>query len=276
MPNKTVLVTGATDGIGRQTALELAQLGYEVLLHGRSEEKCIAAQNEIRELAENENIRYYIADFNQLSNIKKLADDIKNDYDSLDVLVNNAGVYRNEYTETADGYETTFAVNHLAYFLLTHELIDLLRKSESARIVNVSSIAHTRGKINFDDINAHNGYDAYPAYAQSKLANVMFTSALDRRLKNEEITVNSLHPGVIDTKLLREGFNMTTGASVKQGAATSVYLASSFEVEKISGKYFENSEVKDTAPPAKDEEAQERLWKLSEDMTGIKSEDYGL
>ena len=261
--SKRVLITGATDGIGKQTAIELASKNYEIIIHGRNEEKCAEAKNEIIKKTGNKNIEFVCADFSSLNDVRNMAEDIIKKYDRLDVLINNAGVYMNKKVLTNDGFETTFAVNHLAPFLLTNLLLDLIKKSQPARIINVSSIAHTRASVDFENLNAEKGFDAYGAYALSKLANVLFTNKLVEILSDENITVNSLHPGVITTKLLRTGFNVT-GASLETGAATSVYLADSNEVEKITGKYFVNKKIEEPAELSKDSKLVNKFWEISQ------------
>ena len=267
MVDKTILITGATDGIGEQTALELAGNGASILLHGRNIQKAEKSLDKIIRLTSNDRIKAFIADFSSLNGVKKLADEIKQNNNNLDVLINNAGVYMNQEKITVDGFETTFQVNHLAPFLLTHLLLPLLNNVHS-RIINVSSVAHTRGRIDFDNLNGEKFYDAYNAYALSKLANVIFTVELAERLKGTGITVNALHPGVINTKLLRTGFSIM-GGSVERGAETSVYLATSSEVEGITGRYFEKKRQSSFNSIAKDEYIRKKFWEISEQMTGI-------
>ena len=262
MNNKNILITGSTDGIGKQTAIELAKKNYNIILHGKNEEKCIKIRNEVIYETGNNNVDFVISDFSDLNDVRKLAKHIIEKYDRLDVLINNAGVYMNEKKLTIDGYETTFAVNHLAPFLLTNLLLELLMKSEPARIINVSSIAHTKAEIDKDNINAEKYYDAYGAYALSKLANVFFTQALALKLDKYKITVNALHPGVITTKLLKTGFNIT-GNSLQYGAETSVFLADSNEVKNITGKYFVNKKNEESSLLSKDISLINYFWELS-------------
>lgn len=261
--SKTILITGATDGIGKQTALELAlQNSNEIIIHGRNEEKCKETIAELIEKTGNEKIKGTAADFSSLNDVAEMSDNIKENFDKIDALINNAGVYMNEKVLTADGYETTFAVNHLAPFLLTNKLIEKKMIPQGGRIINVSSIAHTRASVDFENLNGEIKYDAYGAYAISKLANVLFTNKLSQMLLKDKITANSLHPGVITTKLLRTGFNVT-GASLETGAATSVYLAASEEVAGVTGRYFVNKKIEDTSSLAADEELIDKFWELS-------------
>lgn len=268
MSSKNILITGATDGIGRQTAVELARKKHHVIIHGRNLDKCIDTVKYIEEKSGNSDVEYVVADFSKLQEIRDLAEYINAKYNRLDVLINNAGVYMNEKILTEDGFETTFAVNHLAPFLLTNRLFGILKNSQPARIINVSSIAHTRAKLDFENINAEKSFDSYGAYALSKLANVLFTNKLAEILEGTSITANSLHPGVITTKLLRKGFNIT-GASLESGAATSVYLADSDEIENVSGKYFVNKEIAEASELSNDKLLIDKFWNLSEEFVGL-------
>jgi NAD(P)-dependent dehydrogenase (short-subunit alcohol dehydrogenase family) len=268
MKDKIVLITGASDGIGKQTAIDLAGKRATVILHGRNENRLLKTQEEVSHLTNNKNISTVTADLSSLKQVRKAAKEIKSKLNRLDVLINNAGVYMKTRILTEDGFETTFAVNHLAPFLLTNLLLELLKQSDSSRIINVSSIAHTRAQLDFENLNGEKSFDAYNAYAVSKLANVLFTYKLADQLKNVGISVNALHPGVISTKLLRAGFNIQ-GASLKEGASTSVYLASSHKVQNITGKYF----VKMVETPSSDDsynkEYQKKMWDLSSQMVGL-------
>ena len=271
MENKIVLITGATDGIGKQTAYELAYKNATVILHGRNKDRLLKTQEEISHLTNNNNIRIATSNLSSLKQVRLVAEEIKTKYKQLDVLINNAGVYMKTRVLTEDGFETTFAVNHLAPFLLTNLLLNLIKQSGSSRIINVSSIAHTRAQLSFENLNSERHYDAYNAYAVSKLANVLFTYKLADQLKNDSVTVNALHPGVIDTKLLHSGFNIE-GASVKEGAATSVYLASSNEVENVTGKYFEKMKDIPSSDNSYNKEYQKKMWNVSSRMVGLDSE----
>jgi retinol dehydrogenase 14 len=261
--NITILVTGATDGIGKQTALELARMGAKVLLHGRNLQRGQNTLSELERLSGNKSLMYYNADFGDLRAVRDFAAGLASEQERIDVVVNNAGVYMKRLERTGDGFETTFAVNHLAPFLLTRILIDQVSGGGPQRIVNVSSIAHTRARLDFDNLNAQKQFEPYAAYAVSKLANLLFTYHLARLLDGRATTVNALHPGVITTKLLTDAFG-TTGASLEEGAATSVHLAVSPLVEGISGRYFAKRTETRSSPASHDVEAQQRLWNITE------------
>jgi NAD(P)-dependent dehydrogenase (short-subunit alcohol dehydrogenase family) len=271
MKGKTVLVTGATDGIGKATALQLAGLGARVIIHGRSTARLQQAANEIHETTGllPDTLE---ADFSSLARVRECAEEIIKRFPRLNVLVHNAGVFAAERKLTVDGFETTFAVNHLAPFLLTRLLSGLLRRSVPARIVVVSSITHVNSTCDFDNLQGEKSYDGRNAYSLSKLANALFTVELAERLRGSGMTANFLHPGVVATKLLRAGFGNMSAASTARGAETSVYLASSPEVEGISGKYFVNRRESGPSPLVNDAAVRLRLWQLSERYTGITAE----
>ncbi len=261
MKNKTILVTGATDGIGKQTALELAQRGHKVLVHGRNQSKSEVAAAEIRRASGNENAEAVWADLTDFKAIKALADGIKKQYDRLDVLLNNAGVFENEKVILSNGLERTFMVNHMASFALTLELLDLLKNTPGSRIVNVSSMAQS-GSIDFDNLNGEKYFDPYNAYAVSKLENVLFTYKLARLLPDKTPMANCLHPGVVSTKLLYAGWGMG-GVSVHAGAQNSIYAAVSPEMEGKTGLYLVNRKPAKSAALSYDKKVQERLWEIS-------------
>jgi NAD(P)-dependent dehydrogenase (short-subunit alcohol dehydrogenase family) len=268
MKDKVVLITGSTDGIGRQTAVEVAALGATVIVHGRNLARGKMVVEEISSSTGNRNVDLVIADFSSLRQVRELAADMHRRYDRLDVLLNNAGVFMNERVLTEDGFETTYAVNHLAPFLLTNLLLDLLKKSAPSRVVTVSSVAHTRGRIDFENLQSEKTFGGYYAYAFSKLANVLFTYQLARRLEGTRVTANCLHPGVIGTKLLRAGFNMP-GASTEDAAELLIHLAASPDVERVTGKYFQNRISISTSPVTYDETLQRELWNVSQKQTGL-------
>jgi NAD(P)-dependent dehydrogenase (short-subunit alcohol dehydrogenase family) len=251
MEGKVVLVTGSTDGIGQWTAQELARKGARVLVHGRSREKAERACEQIRQATGSTRVEPVLADLSEMEAVRGLARQVEERTDVLHALVHNAGVFMHERRLTPDGFETTFAVNHLAPFLLTHLLKPLLEKGAPSRVVVVASIAHQRGRIDFDNLQGERGFSGYGAYAASKLANVLYAEELAERWAPLRITANSLHPGVISTKLLKEGFG-STGDTVEEGARTSVYLASSPEVEGVSGRYFVKCREAPTVPQAVD------------------------
>jgi len=275
MKDKIVLITGSTDGIGKQTALELAQKGATVLIHGRSLKRGRVIVDQIIRQTTNSSIDLFISDFSSLNQVKELAEEIKTKYNRLDILINNAGIYMKKRIVTEDGYEMTFQVNHLAHFLLTILLLDLIEHSIPSRIVNVSSMAHS-STIDFNDLQSEKNYSAYGAYALSKLANILFTIKLAEDLKNKGVTVNCLHPGVIDTKLLREGFG-SMGRDVNDGAKIPVFLASSPEVDDDTGKFYTNSfkgiikKEQRAAEIAYNKDVQEKLWEISTKLAGLKS-----
>jgi NAD(P)-dependent dehydrogenase (short-subunit alcohol dehydrogenase family) len=278
MSGKTVLITGATNGIGRVTALELAKMGAQVVVVGRSKERTDAVRDAIRSAGGQADT--LVADLSSMSEVRRLSEAIKRQYSRLDVLLNNAGAIFPSRETTVDGYEMTFALNHLAYFLLTNLLLDILKDSGDSRIVNVSSDAHKGAKLNFDDLQTEKGYGmgGLAAYSRSKLANVMFTYELARRLSGTRVTANALHPGFVAT-----GFGHTRGGLMsfamrfisrfalkpEQGAETSIYLVSSPEVEGVTGKYFEKCKAVPSSSESYDEAAQRRLWEVSEQLTGL-------
>ncbi len=273
-----ILITGATDGLGRRVARDLAAEGATVLLHGRDRERAEAAVREIREETGNDKPRYYLADFSSLGEVRRLADEVRADNRRLDVLINNAGVGSGpsgdaNRSESEDGFELRFAVNYLSHFLLTNLLLQLLRDCAPSRIVNVASAG--QAPIDFDDVMLKRGYDGWRAYAQSKLAQIMFTFSLAERLEGTGVTANALHPAsLMDTKMVSEafGYNMTT---VTEGAAATERLAISPDLEGVSGRYFDGRREARANAQAYDAEARERLWTLSEKLTGLAVEDAG-
>ena len=278
MKGKTCLVTGANSGIGKYTSIGLAELGANVVMVCRDSERGRAARDEIILATGNEAIDLLIADLSLSKSIHQLADTVLSRYERLDVLVNNAGAYIGRRTLTPEGLETTFALNHLGYFLLTNLVLDLLKSSAPARIVNVASSAHQRSRIDFDDLMGERSYAAFRAYGQSKLANIMFTYELARKLEGTGVTVNCLHPGVVATNFAQRDGGMV-GFLVKtfsfllrrpaKGAETAVYLASSADVDGVSGRYFiDKKEVRSSAV-SYDESAARRLWQVSEELTGL-------
>jgi NAD(P)-dependent dehydrogenase (short-subunit alcohol dehydrogenase family) len=259
-----ILVTGATDGLGRCVALELAGRGATVLLHGRNPERCEATLQEIRREMGNEKSRSYLADFSSLGAVRGLAERILSDHDRLDVLVNNAGVIVPERTESEDGYELTFAVNYLAHFLLTSLLLPLLRDAAPARIVNVASAGQS--PVDFDDVMLERGYDGMGAYTKSKLAQIMFTFELAERLQSTGVTANALHPAsLMDTKMVLETFGHAM-STVQEGAAATLRLVASPQLESVTGRYYDGQREARASRQAYDAQARERLWTLSEKL----------
>lgn len=271
------LLTGATNGIGEAAAHALAHTGGRLVLVGRDAAKAERVRAAISSESGNPNIDVLIADLSSQKSIRELAATFRQRYDRLDVLINNAGGVFDTRRETVDGIEYTFALNHLGYFLLTNLLLDMLKASAPARIVNVSSEAQGLGKINFDDIQAKRSYSGFGIYSQSKLANVMFTYALDRRLAGSNVTVNALHPGFVNSgfgsnssnAVMRGVFSVIKLAAItpERGADTVIYLASDPAVAKVSGKYFAKRKEQRTSAASYDQAAQERLWQVSEQMT---------
>ena len=261
-----ILVTGATDGLGKHVAFELAASDATVLLHGRSRERLETTIEEIRRDTGNEKLGSYLADLSSLGEVRALAEQVLAEQDRLDVLINNAGVIEGNRRESEDGYELTFAVNYLACFLLTHLLLPLLRDSAPARVVNVASAGQS--PIDFDDVMLDHGYDAMRAYTQSKLAQVMFAFELAERLRGSGVTVNALHPAsLMETKMVLETFGRSM-STVEEGAEATVRLAASPELEGVTGRYFDGTREARADPQAYDEEARKRLWALSEDLCG--------
>jgi len=269
LSHATVLVTGSTDGIGRATAMELAGMGARTLVHGRDAGRVASAVQAVRRATGNESVDGLVADFASLAEVRRLADDVIANASRLDVLINNAGVYVRRRELSKDGYELTFAVNHLAPFLLTNLLRPLLEESAPARVVTVSSIAHYSARLDLSNLQSEHGYDGYDAYALSKLCNVLFTTELADRLAGTGVTANSLHPGIISTKLLTAGFPGSRGTSVAQGAATPVYLAASPDVAQSTGLYFADREPRVPNPLAQDRGVRRRLWELSAGLVGL-------
>lgn len=275
---KTCLITGANSGIGKVTARAIAEMGARVTIVCRNRERGEPALEEIRRESGNHSVELMICDFSSQSQIRRLAEEFKSKHDRLDILVNNAGLMMNKRALTEDGLETTFAVNHLGYFLLTNLLLDLIKRSAPARIVNVASLAHRGGHINFDDLQSEREFRTMPVYRQSKLANILFTYELARRLEGTAVTVNCLHPGIIGTDIARR-FPWIIRAALKlfftgveKGAETSIYLATSPEVKNTTGKYFDNKAETQTSRESYDEETARKLWEVSEQLTGLKKE----
>jgi retinol dehydrogenase-14 len=278
MAGRTVVVTGGTAGIGRATALGLAAMGAHVAITGRDTERAEAAAHEIRAAGRGQ-VDVFVADLSSQAEVRRLAGEVLNTYPRLDVLVNNVGGYWNTRHVTPDGLEHTFALNHLAPFLLTNLLLDRLQQSGPARVVTVSSNAQAMGRIDFDDLQGERSYSGARAYNQSKLANVVFTYELARRLRGSVVTANALHPGVVRTAFGAEdprGIQrvlvplarpfMKTPA---QGAATSIHLASAPDLEQTTGRYFANSKPKRSSTRSYDEAAAARLWQVSTDLVGL-------
>lgn len=276
MKDRICMVTGANAGIGKETALGLARLGATVIMVCRNQAKGEAAQAEIRAASGSNSVDLMLADLSSQASIRELAANFKAKYQQLHVLVNNAGAIFMRRQVTEDGLELTFALNHLNYFLLTNLLLDTLKASAPARIVNVSSAAHWKRRINFDDLLSETGYRGMDVYGQSKLANILFTRELARRLEGTGVTANCLHPGFVGSNFAaNNGFLPALGMrlmkpfilSSAQGAETSIYLASSPEVAGKSGGYYVNKRESSSDRASQDTAAAEKLWQVSKQLT---------
>jgi retinol dehydrogenase-14 len=278
MAGRTVLVTGATGGIGRATAIGLAAMGAHLAITGRDRGSTQGAAGEIRAAGDGQ-VAVFVADLSAQSQVRGLAEEVLQRLSRIDVLVNNVGGHWNTRHVTADGLERTFALNHLAPFLLTNLLLDRLQQSAPARVVTVSSNAHAQGRIDFDDLQGERSYSGAQAYSQSKLANVLFTYELARRLPATSVTANALHPGVTRTSFGAEDPGGVQRLLVPlmrpfmkapaQGAATSIHLASAPDLEQVTGRYFANSKPKRSSKRSYDEAAAARLWRVSADLVGL-------
>ncbi|KAG1942086.1 retinol dehydrogenase 11 isoform X2 [Pimephales promelas] len=279
---KTVLITGANTGIGKETAVDMANRGARVILACRDMDRANKAADEIRKRSGNGNVAVKMLDLASLQSVRVLAKDVQQNEERLDILINNAGIMMCPRWQTEDGFEMQFGVNHLGHFLLTNLLLDLLKKSTPSRIVNVSSLAHETGKIHFDDINLEKDYNPTKSYKQSKLANVLFTRELAVRLKGTGVTTYSLHPGVIHTELGRHFLPslplwkrlmfLPFYFFVKtpwQGSQTTIYCAVDESLQNTSGLYYSDCAPKEAAPQGRDDAAARRLWDLSASMVGL-------
>ncbi|MCX6066564.1 MAG: SDR family oxidoreductase [Chloroflexi bacterium] len=275
MQGKTVLISGATSGIGFIAARELARMGAQTVLVSRNPEKCAASAKQISQETGNQQVDFIAADLSTHAGVQKAANEFTKQHARLDVLLNNAGAMFMSRKLSSDGIEMTLATNHFNYFQLTTLLLDALKASDHARVVNVSSDAHRGSKINFDDIQLAKSYSGFGAYAQSKLANVLFTYELARKLEGTNVTANALHPGFVNT-----GFGKNNGGlmkfalgllkpmqrKVEDGASTSVFLASSPAVQGVTGKYFTDSKEVESDPATYDQSAAAKLWNLTLEM----------
>jgi retinol dehydrogenase 14 len=271
---KTVLITGATNGIGKAAAFEFARQGANVVIGGRDRTKTESVASEIRSNSGNKNVEYLLADLSSQASIRQLADDFKAKHSRLDVLINNAGGIFDTRKTTVDGLEYTFAFNHLAYFLLTNLLLNVLKASSPSRIINVSSSAHFLARLDLDDLQSQKRYEGLTVYGMTKLTNVMFTYELAKRLQGTGVSVNAVHPGRVNTAfaegsqtlLIRLSMSLSKwllGISPEQGADTLVYLATSPEVAGVSGKYFARRKPRRTNARSYDDAANLRLWNES-------------
>jgi retinol dehydrogenase-14 len=279
MAGKTVLITGGTAGIGKATALGLATMGAHVAITGRDPARTEAAAGQVH-AAGGGQVDAFVADLSSQSEVRRLADEVLERLSRIDVLVNNAGGYWNTRQVTADGLEHTFALNHLAPFLLTHLLLERLKHSAPARVVTVSSHAHAEGRIDFDDLQGERSYSGARAYNQSKLANVLFTYELARKLRATSVTANALHPGAVNTSFgaddpssvqrLLVPFMRPFMKTPAEGAATPIHLASAPDLERVTGRYFANSKPKKSSQRSYDQATAARLWQVSADLVAAR------
>ena len=286
MQGKCVLITGATNGIGKVAALELAKLGAEVVIVGRDEAKTRKVRQDLAATSGNSKISMLIGDLSSFSEVRRVAEAFLQSHDGLDVLLNNAGASFTEYYESADGYEMTFALNHFSYYLMTHLLLDALTSAAQergeARIINVASSAHKsapREGLRLEDLRKESGFKPFPAYGSSKLANILFTYELARRLQDTRVTVNAVHPGLVNTgfgdnmkgfmRYMFKFMKVVAGRTPEKGAETLVYLASAPEVAGISGKYWVNKAQQQSSEISYDPEQQRKLWDFSVSATGV-------
>ncbi len=278
----TVVITGGNDGIGFETSRILAMKGARLIMVCRNDQKAKAAVERIKQSTGNQDVGYVIGDMSSQKSIREAAEEIRKRTSVVDVLINNAGGTFADFKLSEEGLEMTIATNHFAYFLLTGLLLDLIKKSDYARIVSVASDSHLRAKIDFESFRKNKNYFVLKAYGQSKLANVLFTFELAKRLKGTHITSNCLHPGTIQTGIASKAglkwygalawsiFSSIVSVSLQKGAETSVFLASSDEVKGVSGKYFHNCTAKQAAKLAYDNSLQQKLWEVSEELSGFK------
>ncbi len=273
---KTCLITGATDGIGNQTALELAHKNYSLVLVGRNLEKGKSVVSELIHETGNNSIRFHYADLSIMKSVQNLVVEIKRTYETIDVLLNNAGAYFSKLKMTDEGLEKTFALNHLSYFYLTTHLLEIVKHGIPGRIINVASTAHKNTELDFEDIQGINDYKGWPAYGRSKLMNIMFTYECYHRFSYSGVTFNCLHPGFVDSSFGNNnlGFaknsikiaKMLFAIDIVKGARTSVYLSSSDDVAGISGKYFDKCKVVQSSKASYIKEDQKKLWEATEEL----------
>jgi NAD(P)-dependent dehydrogenase (short-subunit alcohol dehydrogenase family) len=278
MKGKVCLVTGANSGIGKATALGLAKLGATVAIVSRDRAKGEAALADIRANSGNQNVDLLVADLSSMQSVRQLAADFRAKYQRLDVLINNAGTFLPKRVPTVDGYEAVLATNHLGHFLLTNLLLDLIRRSAPSRIINITSDAHKGAVVDFEDLMGEKKYSGFKSYSQSKLANILFSYELARRLEGTGVTVNCLHPGMV-----RTGFGKDQGGlfsivikaagpfmmSPEKSARAAVYLASAPELEKVTGKHFAKGKERESSKESYDTAAAERLWQVSAELTKL-------
>lgn len=274
MEGRVCVVTGATAGIGQATAAALARMGATVVLVARNRDKARAARDDIVRTAGHSRVQTVIADLSLQTQVRAAAEEIRAAHPAIHVLVNNAAIYTKKRQETADGMEMQLAVNHLAPFLMTNLLLDVLRAGAPARVVTVSSEAHRRASFSWDDLQMRRGYGALRAYCNAKLFNILFTRELARRVSAAQVTANAMHPGVVGTALLFGGWAPLRLLkpfirTAEEGARTAIHLASSPEVAGITGAYFKDEKPIHPSRAAQDDESARRLWTLSAELTGL-------
>lgn len=278
LEGKVVIITGCNTGIGKETALEIAKRGAKVYMACRNYDKCEAARKEIIKISGNMNVFNRSLDLSSLQSVREFAENFLKEETRLDILINNAGIMATPRKLTLDGYEQQFAVNHLGHFLLTNLLLDLLKASAPSRIVIVSSLAYVIGNLDKDDMNLEKSYSPFKAYGRSKLANILFNRKLARMLKDSKVTANCLHPGTVQSELLRNNaflgvvnflFSKLVFRSTKGGAQTTLYLALDPELENVTGGYYDRMKLFPLMTKAKDDEMADWLWEESSKMVGL-------
>lgn len=278
LDGKVVIITGCNTGIGKETALEIAKRGAKVYMACRNYDKCEAARKEIIKISGNMNVFNRSLDLSSLQSVREFAENFLKEETRLDILINNAGIMATPRKLTPDGYEQQFAVNHLGHFLLTNLLLDLLKASAPSRIVIVSSLAYVIGNFDKEDMNLEKSYSPYKAYGRSKLANILFTRKLAHMLKDSKVTANCLHPGTVQSELMRNNaflgvvnflFSKLVFRSTKGGAQTTLYLALDPELENVTGGYYDRMKLFPLMAKAKDDEMADWLWKESLKMVGL-------
>jgi retinol dehydrogenase-12 len=275
LAGKVCLITGGTSGIGKETARAIAKMDAHIVLAARNLDLAASVKQELTDSTGNPNIDIMLCDFVSFASIMTFAKSFQAKYDRLHILINNAGLMERERKVSRDGIELTFAVNHLAPFLLTKLLLPMMKASAPARIINVSSEAHRSGVINFDDLEGKQNYNIWRAYSQSKLANILFTRHLATMLRGTGVTANCLHPGVVATNFFRiipapvRFFTDLFMLTPEKGAETTIYLASSPSVESVTGEYFNKKKISVTSKLAQDADTAERLWRVSEQYLSV-------
>jgi NAD(P)-dependent dehydrogenase (short-subunit alcohol dehydrogenase family) len=273
MRGKACLVTGSSSGLGKATALRLAQLGATVILGCRDKQRGETALAEIKAASGNEMVDLALIDLSLMQSVRSMLEEFEKKYDRLDVLINNAGIFKHRRIVTAEGLETMFATNHLGPFLLTNLLLDSLKNSASARILSITAPSTTQ--LDFDDLQGEKKFNAYSAFGASKMCNLLFTYELARRLEGTRVTANAIHPGLVKSGLMREAaapirwFTYLISASPQKAAETPVYYASSSAVEGITGKFFKDRQAINSSPYSEDQEIQKRLWDVSCALTKL-------